>query len=250
VTITTPLPPLEVEHLAEVVPIRPPVAVKRNAQRIAWILGIDPGKRTGIFLSELVHDPDGMGCSIGLCGQRKLLGCYRLVPIRIASVELAGLESSLDKILGETLSDPAFINGPGVGLGGPLGQPVPLVKIIEKYTPSRVTLQSGETSALVATGKVCATVRLWLDRDRSGEIAVSTMQPTYQTPSAAKTVVSNQLIRKLLIPPGETWDTASGVDDHCMDAARHALFWTMRYRSGQADLTDQAYPACRFACPA
>lgn len=247
-TITHPLPPLEVEHLAEVVPIRPAVQVKRNAQRVAWVLSIDPGKRTGLFLGELVHDPDGMGCMIGLCGQKKLLGCYRLVPIRIASVELAGLESSLDRILVDTLSDPGVVNGPGVGLGGPLGTPVPLVKIIEKYTPSRVTLQTGETSALVATGKVCATVRLWLDKDRAGEIAVSTMQPLYQTPGAAKTVVSNQLIRQLLIPPGEVWD--SRIDDHCMDAARHALFWSLRYRSGSADLQDQTYPECRFACSA
>lgn len=183
---------------------------EQQAERTAWVLGTSPGRRVGVFLAELLHDPCGVSCSIGICGQKKTLGCYRLVPVASQSVEVAGLECSLYDLLSSTVPHSR-------GLTGPLSVPVPLIRILPR---------SGENLALVANGKISAAVKLWSRIDAETNASISEVLPYFADPKAAEWTLQPRMLSE------HFYDMCTGLDEPCLVALKQAYQWAIKWKRG------------------
>jgi hypothetical protein len=183
-------------------------------ERLAFVLGTSPGRRVGIFLAELLHDPCGVSCSIGICGQKKTLGCYRLVPIASQSVEIAGLECSLYDLLTNTIP---FSRG----LTGPLSVPVPLIRILPR---------NGDSLTLVGNGKISAAVQLWSRVDAQTNASISSVLPYFTDDK----IGDWQLQPKMLSE--HFYDMCSGLDESSIFALKQAYRWAIQWKRGAASI--------------
>jgi len=157
------------------------------------VLGVDPGKHTGLALVELYH------------GAQKKPEPTGLVPNHSLRFRFGATVEEQDRA---TTIREFVVKGSDPG-----GQP--LLVAAEKFTATRRTLQTQDTQALEAIGALKAVMELLGAPQEALEL---------QLPSAAKTVVTDEKLRQMGL-----LDKTSKLDVHGRDALRHAVFRCVTY---------------------
>lgn len=158
---------------------------------IARIIGVDPGKMTGVCVADLEYK--------GTAGTRDkgLFGDFTVNIINVASIHE-------DKFVREwrILVTDMYTLDPGL----------PIVVVNEHFVVTRKSMQTQDVQALKITGAIKAVMD------------VLEVPYTYYTqlPSEAKLFINNNRLKALT-------RFEKKIDDHAEDACRHVLTWCSKY---------------------
>lgn len=166
---------------------------------IARIIGVDPGKATGIAICDLVHNA-------GPPQAHALLQHFAIRVTGLMTVPWHDYPKTLRVIVQDTVD----------------GLDKPLVVACEKYVVTRLTQQSQDTQALEVTGALEAI------------LSILEVPHTYctQLPSATKHLMTDANMRKYFK------FELKGIDGHARDALRQACTWAVGYVNNKVQLVE------------
>lgn len=157
---------------------------------IARVIGVDPGKKTGIAVADLEFN--------GTAGTRDkaLLGNFTVNVLETATVGEAEFARAWRVLIQDNTVIPD----------------IPLVVVNEHYVVTRISQQSQDTQSLTQTGALKAVMD------------VLEVPYTYYTqlPSEAKLLINETRLKQLV-------RDLNGVDGHARDALRHVFTWCSKY---------------------